>query len=100
VVAEMTTVMGFIHQREDIKNNIRKEKKRYLDSSVAMWLQYLRSSIPVIVIAFDDILMQRPPLFFRIQNSCNRKHECLLSKTNNLSKQKAKHRTASSPDSR
>jgi len=24
VVAEMTTVMGFIHQREDIKNNILK----------------------------------------------------------------------------
>lgn len=60
--------MGFIHQKEAIQNNSLKEKK-YLDSSVARWLQYLRSSIPVIVIAFDDILMQRPPLSFRIQNS-------------------------------
>jgi hypothetical protein len=31
---------------------------------VARWLQYFRSSIPVIVIAFDDILTQRPRLFF------------------------------------
>ena len=60
--------MGYTYQGEAIKNNILKEKK-YLDSSVARWLQYLQSSIPVIVIAFDDILMQRPPLFFRIQNS-------------------------------
>jgi hypothetical protein len=60
--------MGYTYQGEAIQNNSLKEKK-YLDSSVARWLQYLRSSILVIVIAFDDILMQRAPLFFIIQNS-------------------------------
>jgi hypothetical protein len=70
VVAAIRNIkeMRYTHQGEAIQNNNLKEKK-YLDSSMARWLQYLRSSIPVIVIAFDDILMQRAPLFFRIQNS-------------------------------
>jgi len=70
VVAAIRNIkeMRYTHQGEAIQNNNLKEKK-YLDSSMARWLQYLRSSIPVIVIAFDDILMQRAPLFFRIENS-------------------------------
>jgi hypothetical protein len=56
------------------KENIYKaevSERNYLDFSVAMWFQYLRSSIPVIVIAMDEIHRQRPPLFFSIQNSYN-----------------------------
>jgi hypothetical protein len=70
VVAAIRNIkeMGYTHQGEAIQNNSLKEKK-YIDSSLARWLQYLRSSIPLIVIAFDDILMQRAPLSFRIQNS-------------------------------
>ena len=40
--------MGYTHQGEAIQNNSLKEKK-YLDSSMARWLQYLRSSILVII---------------------------------------------------
>jgi hypothetical protein len=46
-----------------------KAKTKYLDSSVDRWLQYLLSSRPVIDIAFEEMDMQKPPLFFSIQNS-------------------------------
>lgn len=42
---------------------IEAKRRRYLDSSVGRWLQYLRSSIPVIAIAFAEMDKQRPPLF-------------------------------------
>jgi len=46
-----------------------KTKTKYLDSSVDRWLQYRRSSLPVIDIDFEEMDMQKPPLFFSIQNS-------------------------------
>jgi hypothetical protein len=46
-----------------------KTKAKYLDSSVDRSLQYLRSFLPVIDIAFEEMDMQKPPFFFSIQNS-------------------------------
>lgn len=46
-----------------------KTKAKYLDSSVDRSLQYLRSFLPVIDIAFEEMDMQKPPLFLSIQNS-------------------------------
>jgi hypothetical protein len=46
-----------------------KTKTKYLDSSVDRWLQYFLSSLSVIHIDFEEMDMQKPPLFFWIQNS-------------------------------
>lgn len=44
----------------------------YLDSSVEIWVQYLRSSILVMVNPFEEIDKQTPPVFLSNQNSCHK----------------------------
>lgn len=62
------------YQAYDTFNKLKlKQLKSNLDSSVGIQFQYLRSSIPVMAIAFADIDIQTLPVTLSIHTSCKNK---------------------------